>query len=151
MLRRSRGCRSLKGEPVFHGVYTHYSRGREFNGPVETWVHRTEDGEIRALAHLTFFKEWTYAESDSNHMSTEFALARAAIGQYPPFETWVSFAGDHAVQSRFAPDDVLKDGRYTVAPGAIFDYNARPDTYLLAHILLLRFELQDGNVQEYTM
>ncbi len=142
---------TMGGQTIFHGAYKHYARGREFDGPVEVRVNRMDDGSIRALGHISFFNETTYATGDASHRPVTFAMARGRLGQLPPFAAHVEFRGGTAIQSKCAPGDVLENAEYTIANDALFDYNARPDSYVLPNILLRRFALADGNAQEWTV
>ena len=140
----------MTGTPIFHGAYIHYIRGRALEGTTETWINRDELGAIRARGHIPFFKETTYVVGDAGHRPVHFALTREAFSQYPSFVAVVDFDGDTAVQSQETPGDSFRGRQSTLERGAIFDYNARPDSYVIANLHLRRLPLEENASIEFT-
>jgi len=140
----------LPGTLVFHGRYTHRSRGRDYDQPGSLWVKQQEDGAVVALSHMPFFNETALAVGDATHRPIHYAASRQAMGRYPAFEARLDFHEDKAIQIRHWGDE-KDDKEYPIESGALFDLNSRPDPYAVCNILIRRFALEPGESKEFTM
>ncbi len=149
-LRPLPAAQDLPGTLQFHAHYRHRSRGIDIAQPSELWVNKTPEGRIVALAHLPWNGTSEMVSGDTQNRPQAARVWKAPVGDAPGYGIDLEFTEGKARLTRRGVREDCDNKELTLAAGACFDPNSRPDSYCAANVLLRRFSPKEpGEAKEF--
>lgn len=141
----------LPGKLTFHGRYQHRSRGNEYSLPGELWVTESDDGSLRALAHLPFARSLQLATGNARQQLTAYQSRPDTTFTQTSYQSDLDFTTGVVRWNRRDARQSYDGKELKVPEDATFDPNTRPDPYCAANILLRAFAVGTSQTKTFHM
>ncbi len=139
----------MAGEVLFCGEYKHISRRREIETPSTLLVTRGADGEINALAYMPWMGSYDMAVGDKEGKLSGYFTWRAESEGKPGFDTELELGDGKAVLNRHGIREDKVNVELSVAEGARFSPNSRPDSYCADNIFMRGLDIAVETSKEF--
>ena len=138
--------KDIPGELIFHGRYKHPGLRRDNES--ELWLKQTHDGAITAIAQLPSMASTIIASGDRRNRFTHYKDISSPTGR-SGYSIDLELLDGKVLLTRRGVRQDCDDKELKVPGGALFNPNARPDSYCAANILLRGFGLEEGQSKEF--